>query len=91
MLKHLRTLGFIEAFSFLLLLFIAMPMKYLGGQPEAVRIVGSLHGFLFVAYIALAAVVASESSWPMRKTLFACFVATVPFGPFVFDKKLFPR
>jgi integral membrane protein len=55
MLKTLRILGNIEGVSYLLLLFIAMPMKYYFGMPMAVKIVGMAHGVLFVAYCLLLA------------------------------------
>jgi integral membrane protein len=90
MTKHLRTLGFIEAISLLVLLFIAMPLKYLAEIPEAVRIVGSIHGALFVLYVGSAAGLASRIGWSLKTLVFACVISSVPFGPFIFDKKLFP-
>lgn len=50
MIKIFRLIGFLEALSFLILLLIAMPLKYIWGQPEAVKIVGSAHGGLFLLY-----------------------------------------
>jgi integral membrane protein len=50
---RLRAIVFLEGFSYLALLFVAMPLKYLAGMPLAVRVVGSLHGALFVALLAL--------------------------------------
>lgn len=89
MLNRLRVLAFVEALSFLVLLFIAMPLKYLAGQPEAVRVAGTVHGVLFLAYVAMTGVVGNEANWPSRKLLFACLLGAVPFGPFIFDRKLF--
>ena len=51
-LRHLRLVALLEGSSFLVLLFIAMPLKYLADQPLAVRIVGSIHGLLFVIFMA---------------------------------------
>ncbi|WP_317048755.1 DUF3817 domain-containing protein [Hymenobacter sediminis] len=62
-LGRLRVVGFLEGISFLVLLGIAMPLKYLLGQPEAVRIVGMAHGVLFVAYVLLVLQVSLERSW----------------------------
>jgi integral membrane protein len=90
MTRHFRTLGFIEAISLLVLLFIAMPLKYLAGIPEAVRIVGSVHGALFVLYVAAATMLAERISWSMKKLVLACVISSIPFGPFIFDKVLFP-
>lgn len=91
MTKHFRALGFIEAISLLVLLFVAMPLKYLAGMPEAVRIVGSLHGFLFVLYVVAATLISREVRWSVGKLIFAYVIASVPFGPFIFDKRLFPK
>jgi integral membrane protein len=90
MTKHFRTLGFIEAISLLVLLFVAMPLKYLAHLPEAVRIVGSVHGALFVLYVAAGAMLAERMRWSPRKLALACLVSSIPFGPFIFDKMLFP-
>ena len=89
--QRFRTLGFIEAISLLVLLFVAMPLKYLAGIPEAVRLVGSVHGGLFVLYIIGAAILARRIPWSWSTFVFACVISSVPFGPFLFDRKLFPR
>ncbi|MFN7685130.1 MAG: DUF3817 domain-containing protein, partial [Oligoflexia bacterium] len=68
----------------------AMPLKYLANLPEAVRIVGSVHGALFVLYVGLGAILAERIRWSSKKLLLACLISSVPFGPFVFDKMLFP-
>ncbi|GAB3305383.1 hypothetical protein GCM10027348_34920 [Hymenobacter tenuis] len=86
---RLRAVGFLEGISFLVLLGIAMPLKYLAGQPEAVRIVGMAHGVLFVLYVLLVLQVAIEHSWSWRKALLALVVSVVPFGTFWADKRLF--
>jgi integral membrane protein len=88
--KFLRQLGWVEGSSLLLLMFIAMPLKYVWGMPEAVRAVGAIHGGLYVAYVLAALGVGLELGWSFRRILGAWAVATVPFGPFVFDRKLFP-
>jgi integral membrane protein len=88
-LGRLRVVGFLEGISFLVLLGIAMPLKYLAGQPEAVRIVGMAHGVLFVAYVLLVLQVSIERSWSWKKALLALAVSVVPFGTFWAEKKLF--
>lgn len=88
-LGRLRAVGFLEGVSFLVLLLIAMPLKYLAGKPEAVRMVGMAHGVLFVAYVLLVLQVAIERSWSWGKALLALAVSVVPFGTFWADKKLF--
>jgi integral membrane protein len=88
---RVRSVGRMEAVSFLLLLGIAMPLKYLAGQPMAVTIVGWIHGALFIA---LAMV--TFAAWANRQLSFghACLVAIaslIPFGPFLIDRKLARR
>lgn len=85
---RVRSVGRMEAVSFLVLLAIAMPLKYLAGQPMAVTIVGWIHGALFIA---LAMV--TFTAWVNRQLRFgeACLVAIaslIPFGPFIIDRRL---
>lgn len=65
-----------------------MPLKYLANMPAAVRIVGSIHGLLFLAFIALLFKVALEKRWPLRRSLLALGAAFVPFGAFVLERSL---
>jgi integral membrane protein len=82
------SLGRWEAMSLILLLGIAIPLKYLFGLPLAVRIVGSLHGVLFLAYVAIAVVVAKREGWGAAK-LIRCWVAScVPCGTLLFEREL---
>ena len=78
----------IEGVSLLVLLFIAMPLKYIWHQPMAVKIIGWVHGGLFVLFIWLAIRAYSERGWPFKKLVLAFVAAFLPFGTFVFDKKL---
>ena len=66
-LGRLRFIGLWEGVSFLVLLIIAMPLKYLAGWPDAVRVVGMAHGILFLLYLAAAMQVATERDWPWRR------------------------
>jgi integral membrane protein len=88
-LGRLRIVGFLEGVSYLLLLGIAMPLKYLAGQPEAVRITGMAHGVLFVLYVLLVVKVAWELGWSWKKTFLALIASLVPLGTFYADKKWF--
>jgi integral membrane protein len=83
-----RKIGMLEGASFLILLGIAMPLKYFAGMPMAVTIVGALHGLLFVLYL-LAIIYATISlRWKFGRVLGAFLAAFLPFGPFVFDARL---
>jgi integral membrane protein len=80
--RQLRAVGILEAFSFIALLGIAMPLKYLAGMPGAVRVVGMVHGILFLLY--LGAIVHAQITvhWPLRRVLLLLVAAIVPLGPF---------
>ena len=86
--SRLRLLGFAEGLSFIVLMFIAMPLKYLLGQPEAVRVVGWIHGGLFILYVAAVVLVAAIQRWRLGRTVLALAISVIPFGPFLFDKTL---
>ncbi|MDQ3003346.1 MAG: DUF3817 domain-containing protein, partial [Fibrobacterota bacterium] len=85
----LRIIAFLEGVSYLLLLFIAMPLKYLAGQPEMVRSTGMAHGILFTAYIPLVLYVMVERDWPIKKAALAMFASIIPFGTFWAEFRLF--
>ena len=87
-LAWLRRIGFAEGVSLLLLLFVAMPLKYIWDQPEAVKIIGWMHGSLFVLFIILALYTFKRRNWSLKKLAIAFVAAFVPFGTFVFDRRL---
>jgi integral membrane protein len=86
-----RKVAFAEGVSFIVLLFIAMPLKYLAAMPMAVTIVGSLHGALFVAFIILAREVKSDYKKDMRWLGLALLASVLPFATFYMDKKYWKR
>jgi integral membrane protein len=88
-LGRLRIIAFIEGISFLVLLGIAMPLKYLADLPQAVRVVGMAHGVLFVLFVMLLVQVTIERSWSIKKAVLAFLSSLVPFGTFYADAKLF--
>lgn len=88
LLHTLRLLGFGEAISWLLLLFIAMPLKYLYDQPFAVRITGWVHGLLFVLYIVQLLRVKIALGWPFLKLVYGTIASFFPFGTLIFDRWL---
>ena len=84
----LRLLGNIEGISYLLLLGIAMPMKYFFGFPMAVKIVGMAHGVLFIAYCLLLSLQMKANKWNLLFGLYLFVATLIPFGTFVTDRKL---
>jgi integral membrane protein len=87
-LGRLRVIGWGEGISFLLLLGVAMPLKYFAGWPQAVRVVGMAHGVLFMLYVLAAIHAALEHDWPWKRTLLVMVASVLPAGPFIVDAKI---
>ena len=85
--QKLKWIGRFEGISLLLLFFVAMPMKYIYGHPEFVRVIGLAHGILFLAFIALLMDVGSDAKWNRSRMIFGVFLSSVPFGTFYFERK----
>jgi integral membrane protein len=81
-----RRVGMLEGISFLVLLGIAMPLKYMMGMPKAVSVVGMAHGVLFVAYLYLINECRRAFGWSLKTAALGAFAAVLPGGPFVYDK-----
>ena len=84
----LRRVAFAEAVSFLVLLAVAMPLKYLAGLPIAVLIAGSLQGALFVAEVWLLVRAHTERGWPVGRVALLFVASLVPFWPFFLDARI---
>lgn len=87
-LRQFRVVAYLEGISYLLLLGVAMPLKYLADLPLAVRIMGSLHGLLFVAFVVALARAAWARRWPLTRPLWMFATSLVPFGMVVLDRAL---
>ena len=87
-LGRLRVVGWWEGVSFLLLLGVAMPLKYFAGEPAAVRFVGMAHGILFLLYLLAAIQAAIEYNWSWKRTALVLVASVLPAGPFIVDAKI---
>ncbi len=85
-LGRFRLMGLLEGASFLALLLIAMPLKYVWGMPLAVKYVGWAHGVLFMVYLAALLAVWAEQKWSLKALAFGFVAAVLPAGPIVFDR-----
>ena len=65
-----------------------MPMKYLMGTPRVVTVVGAIHGILFLLYVAELAKLRTTHQWDSKFSFYAFLASLLPFGPFIFDKRL---
>jgi integral membrane protein len=85
---RLRLAGILEGFSFIGLLGVAMPLKYVWDRPQAVSIVGMAHGILFLLYCLALLLAWQETRWPNKRAALIFGAALVPFGPFLLDPSL---
>lgn len=88
--KIFKFISTLEAISFLLLLLVAMPLKYIWGMPEMVEIVGMAHGILFVIYVFGAYWIYEKLDWSFKMLLIAILCSVLPLGPFYVEKKYLP-
>jgi integral membrane protein len=87
LLPTFRIIALLEGVSYVLLLFIATPIKYIADDPQYVRWLGMPHGLLFIAYVIMAVLISSDMKWS-NKTLWIVLIASIlPFGTFFIDKK----
>ncbi|MFK7818555.1 MAG: DUF3817 domain-containing protein [Planctomycetaceae bacterium] len=87
-LTNLRRMSIVEGMSTLVLFFIAMPLKYMANMPKAVSIVGSLHGFLFVALGIMLLMAIKRIPITYSAAMMGFLAAIIPFGPFIYDRWL---
>jgi len=85
--KTFKIISVLEALSFLILLGIAMPLKYMAGIPEPVSVFGMSHGILFILYIFGALVMKNKINWPLQTLLIVILCSVLPFGPFYVERK----
>jgi integral membrane protein len=90
-LGRLRIIAFLEGISFLLLLGVAMPLKYWAGWPEGVRVTGMAHGLLFMAYVPMVLHIRIAEKWSLTKTGLALVASVLPFGTFWAEARLFRK
>lgn len=87
-LKRFRYISLAEGTSFLVLLLVAMPLKYWAGMPAMVKYVGWAHGLLFIAYLVQGLQTAIVCKWKAGRWLVAVIASLLPLGPFIFERKL---
>ncbi len=87
MLPFFRIIALLEGVSYILLLFIATPIKYFMNEPKYVKLLGMPHGLLFIAYIVLAVIIGSNLKWNSKTMRTVLLASIIPFGTFYVDKK----
>ena len=87
MIQTFRIVSYLEGISYLLLLGIGVPLKYLAGNDAWVKALGMPHGLLFMAYIVLAYVVKTKLHWNSSTFILVLAASIIPFGTFYVDRK----
>ena len=82
-----RITALLEGISYLLLLFIASPIKWFLGDEQCVKMLGMPHGVLFMAYIVMAILISTKMKWSKRTLWIVLIASVIPFGTFYIDKK----
>lgn len=90
-LGRFRIIALCEGVSFLVLLGIAMPLKYAANMPQAVEVAGWVHGILFIGYMIAGLDLKTTNNWGAKKTILAVLAAVLPFGPFILEKKILQK
>ncbi len=85
--KLFRIIALLEGLSYILLLFVAVPLKYSLGDPTYVKLLGMPHGILFVAYLGFAFYFKQEENWSMKTFIIILSGSVMPFGTFYVDNK----
>lgn len=88
LLSRFCTIALLEGISYLFLLGIAMPLKYLADSPAFVQYAGWVHGLLFITYVILLIRLALRDEWKMGRIALAFFASLIPFAPFYVERKL---
>lgn len=88
MITTFRIIALLEGLSYILLLGIAVPIKYGMNDPQYVKLLGMPHGILFVLYIVMAIWLKPEYNWSQKNFMWVLIASVVPFGTFIVEKNL---
>ena len=88
---RLRVIAFLEGCSLLLLVFVAMPVKYLLDVPEATQAIGLIHGILFIGFVGTTLVISILHKWNLGRVCVVMASSILPFGTFYVDRKILSK
>lgn len=89
MIKVFKIISLLEGISYILLLFVGVPLKYMAENEVLVKGLGMPHGLLFVAYVILALMIRPDKGWDTKTTAIVLVASILPFGTFYINKKYF--
>ncbi|MCU0327995.1 MAG: DUF3817 domain-containing protein [Chitinophagales bacterium] len=87
-LTFFKKLAIVEGISFLVILFITMPLKYVAEMPMPNKFVGMIHGVLFIYYVIGVFLIKDKASWTSKDVLIALVASILPFGTFYVERKM---
>ena len=87
-LARYRAMAYIVGVVLLVLVLVAMPLKYLADEPGLVAAIGPVHGFLFIVYVLATADLAVRNRWDLTRTVLVMLAGTVPFLSFVVERRV---
>lgn len=87
MIKAFKIISLLEGISYILLLFVGVPLKYLAGNDILVKGLGMPHGLLFVMYVIVALLIRGDMKWGGKTTFIVLIASILPFGTFYINKK----
>ncbi len=87
LLTSFRIVALLEGISYILLLFIATPLKYINDMPHYVELLGMPHGILFMLYVVLAVFIKNNMNWSNKALAIVLVASIIPFGTFYIEKK----
>ena len=87
-LRRFSVLAFLVGVGLLVLVLVAMPLRYLGDRPEFSKTFSPIHGFVFMAYLVTVADLARRVGWTAGRTVLVMLAGTVPFLSFVVERRV---
>jgi len=90
-LTRYRVMAYVVGTALLVLVLVAMPLKYLGDDERVISVVGPLHGFLYMVYLVVAFDLAHRNRWSIRQTVLLLLAGTVPFLTFLVERRVTKR
>jgi integral membrane protein len=83
-----RVIAYVVGVMLLLLVFVAMPIKYIGDDPSAMNVIGPLHGFLYVVYLLATLDLGRRARFGLEKMVLVALAGTIPFLSFVAERRI---
>ena len=87
-LTRFRVVAYVVGVLLLLLVFVAMPMRYIGDDPTLVKLIGPVHGFAYMVYLVVAFDLAVRAKWTFGRTALVLLAGTIPVMSFVAERKV---